>query len=116
MNLALCAIILLVTIIVNVIVYSRTSKIIENLTGEKLEAIAKSLASQIPGELHQKIVDDLLAGNKEANNTPEYNQLNKLLASFYAANNLNSDLLTIVLPDWSEGNTVLLAPVLIKNI
>jgi len=78
----------------------------ERLVLSRLQGIAKTLALQIDGELHQKIIDKYKKKDSisKTNQNRSYKKLHRLLARVEKANNLGTPIYTLVLKkDASKG-------------
>ena len=85
---------------VSAIVYQQNIKKIESLLGQKVESIAKTSATLISGDDHQKIVENI----QGAQEMPEWTKLQKALARVKKENDLQEDVYTMMDVYWIEAN------------
>ncbi|MBK9039942.1 MAG: HAMP domain-containing protein [Bdellovibrionales bacterium] len=81
-------------------------KNMEILLGQKLEAIAKTAALQIPGETHEEVVQALLSQDAHLTTRPEFLGLQKILQGVKSANGLTSDVYTLIQPEWAPEQMI----------
>lgn len=94
--LTVSVIVLLSIACVSAIVYQQNIKKIENLLGQKVESIAKTSATLINGDMHQKVVENL----QGANDMPEWKEIQQALSRVKKENGLQEDVYTMMDVYW----------------
>lgn len=80
-------------------IFIKISKNFDTILSEKLTSIATSASELIPVETHQKLVAKILSGEENIENSLEFKSIQNILKILHHKNKLNSDLLTLIIPE-----------------
>lgn len=89
--------------------YFLLSKNIERMLGKRLEHIARAAAMQIPGELHNQVLQGYLDQDPKLTEKASFREIQKLLQRIQTENELTTDVYTLIRPDWQPDMMLFLA-------
>ena len=82
---------------------------LESELGTRLEHIAKTAALTLPRADHSKIIEAYLSGESDIHKKPYFLRVQNFLQQVQTQNNLESDVYTVIRPEWKPDIMLFIA-------